>query len=185
MQPAHNEALAAVLCLFLAACTASASETEPADPSAAASIPTGASCAPIDLRLPSGERLDLTGTWRGNELVHHVRQIGDCVWWIAYSDKPGQALGALYTITFLGHLRSDYTLAGDWAGIVHLDDPGPYFGPSATEGSVEFEIVFDPETAEVTLAQHGTSGPNTGRTAPDYPLDFLRFVGPLPEPQAP
>jgi hypothetical protein len=126
--------------------------------------------------------VDLTGTWRGTELVHHVRQIGDCVWWIAYSDKPGQALGALYTISFLGHLNHDFSLAGDWAGIVRLDDPSAQYPSSHTEGPVEFDLVIDPETAEVTLVLRGVAD---AIDTPDYPASVLRFIGPLPEPQIP
>ncbi len=75
-------------------------------------------------------------------------------------------------------------MAGDWAGIVRLDDPSAHYPSTQTEGSVEFEIVIDPETAEVTIERRGAAAADPAASR-DYPADVLRFIGPLPEPQLP
>jgi hypothetical protein len=67
--------------------------------------------------MPSGERLDLTGTWLGGSTIHHVRQVGDCVWWVGISDLPGEAAGDSWLNSFQGHLTTDFTLSGVWADV--------------------------------------------------------------------
>lgn len=149
------------------------------EPSAAASIIAARSvdtCSPIDLRSPTGDRIDLTGTWEGGVFINHVRQVGDCVWWIGYGRWPGTEPGELATLTFFGHIDSDFTLSGSWATIVRPDAPGVYYsGPQ--EGDVAFTIGFDPETGmATTLTRVGA-----GTTDSQYSSDELRLVGPLPE----
>lgn len=76
------------LVLLLAAC---AGPSSPADPSGeptspvdgvdTAGLPPG--CDPLDLRSPTGERVDLTGEWDGTGLAGEgarlwIKQIGDC-----------------------------------------------------------------------------------------------------------
>jgi len=93
--------------LLLAACSSGTPEDASPIASAEASFGSAAlDCTPLDLRMPNGELIDLTGTWEGGATIHYVRQIGDCVWWIALSDWPDQALGDFYSITFSGHLSS-------------------------------------------------------------------------------
>jgi hypothetical protein len=133
-------------------------------------------CRPIDIRSPTGERIDLTGTWEGGVFIHHVRQIGDCVWWIGYGRWPGTEPGELATLTFFGRLATDFTVAGVFATIVRPDSPAYYF-PGPSSGSVAFDIGFDSETgAATTLTRVGA-----GRTDAEYPSEVLRLVGPLPD----
>lgn len=133
-------------------------------------------CRPIDLRSPTGQRIDLTGSWEGGIFIHHVRQVLDCVWWIGYGRWPGTEPGELATLTFFGHLASDFTLSGNWTTIVRPNSPGAYYdGPQ--EGVVAFTIRLDPDTGvATTLTRVGA-----GSSIAEYPADELSLMGPLPE----
>ncbi len=73
-----------------------------------------ADCQPLDLLLPSGEPLDLTGSWEGNDLgPYQMRQFGDCLWWIGQS--------ATYSMLFFGRVNSDFTVAGPWSTVAASD----------------------------------------------------------------
>ena len=106
-----------VVLSVLAAC-GSTGDPPSDSPSPTASAEAGfAGCLPIELLLPSGEPLDLTGTWDGGSTIHHVRQAGDCVWWVGISDLPGEAPGESWMNSFQGHVKSDLTLSGIWADV--------------------------------------------------------------------
>lgn len=170
--------MTAIALLGVAACNLgsqapSAGPTLTPGPSPAAAL---LDCDALNLLSPQGNRVDLTGTWEGGPFIHHVRQIGDCVWWIGYGRWPGTELGELATLAFLGKLASDFTLAGGWTTIVRPATPAAYF-PGPPAGSVVLLIGFDPDTGvATTLTRIGA-----GRTDPTYPSDELRLVGPLPE----
>lgn len=171
--------LAWLVVMLLVGCTASAPPGSEG-PSAAGSNIIGSgsadTCSPIDLRSPIGDRIDLTGTWEGSVFLNHVRQVGDCVWWIGYGRWPGTEPGELATLTFFGRLTSDFTLSGYWITIVRPDAPQVYY-PGPPDGGVTFTIGFDPDTGvATTLTRVGA-----GRTDVEYPSDELRLVGPLPE----
>jgi hypothetical protein len=80
-----------LLMLLLTACLAPSAvpSAEPtAEPSGSRVAPGDANlaaigCEPIDLRAPSGDRLDMTGTWGRDPLLGpiawNVRQLGDCL----------------------------------------------------------------------------------------------------------
>jgi len=111
--------VAVLLGALLAACSASAglTDSEPSATSPAAAA-AGPACKPIDLRTPSGEQIDLTGTWQGYEALHFVRQYGDCVWWEELTTAPeDEPLGQIYRSVFFGRLQTDFTLVGQWADI--------------------------------------------------------------------
>ena len=108
--------------------------------------------------------------------MNHVRQVGDCVWWIGYGRWPGTEQGELATLTFFGHLASDFTVSGNWTTIVRPGTPAAYY-PGPQEGYVAFTIGFDQGTgAATTLTRVGA-----GLTDRDYSSDELRRVGLLPE----
>jgi hypothetical protein len=140
---------------------------------------TAVSCSPIELRTPGGSRVDLTGTWRGRGAVHHVRQAGSCVWWIAFSDIPGEPAGSAYSITFHGQIRQDFTLVGEWAFVVRPIMPGT--PPSGVEPII-LDIDVDTTGGEETLILRGPGGgPDTGGPVVDfYDAITMERVGPLP-----
>ena len=71
-------------------------------------------CQPQDLQLPSGEPLDLTGSWEGNDLgPYQLRQFGDCLWMVGQN--------ATFTLVYVGHINSDFTIDGRWATVAASD----------------------------------------------------------------
>lgn len=154
---------------MLVACTTTG---DPPDASASptASAEAGyAGCLPIDLRLPSGNPLDLTGTWVGGSTIHHLRQVGDCVWWVGISDLPGEAPGASWMNSFQGHLSSDFTLSGIWAD-VYTDRSG-----SLHEGRTTYLIQLTSEDGadSIVLEQDDTVPDEHGIYLRDYYAEQL------------
>jgi hypothetical protein len=140
------------LITILAGCTAPAAT---ASPSAAA--PTIAQtavteqCNPIDLRLPSGDEVDLTGSWQGDDLApYEMRQFGDCLWWVG--NNP------VFTYTGFVHLKPDFTLAGEWATIAASDVTTPNNQSRAAQwigaGTIQLELVLSDEGTNATLKLH-------------------------------
>lgn len=141
-----------------------------ASPSPIASAQAGfAGCLAIDLRLPSGDRLDLTGTWVGGSTIHHMRQVGDCVWWVGLSNLPGESQGESWLNTFQGHLTSDFTLSGVWADVytVRLG--------SLHEGRTTYRIKLTVVGAadSIVLEQDDTASLEHGIYLRDYYADRL------------
>jgi len=107
-------------------------------------------CRPIDLRTPSGERVDLTGSWSAsvNSPIFYVFQDADCVWIIgpvgpAYDSRgPGTLWD--FTFVFDGHLRSDFTVLGRWATLNYVTGPG-VSGPFSGTGEWTLDVT-DPMT---------------------------------------
>lgn len=167
---------------LLAACTPTIPAAPPG-PSALASA-TGdegiaSTCSPIELRTPSGSRVDLTGTWRGRGAVHHIRQSGSCVWWIALSDIPGLPPGSAYSITFHGQVRPAFTLVGEWAFVVRPIMPGT--PPSGMQPiTLSIDVAASGGEEEIVLRGPG-GGPDTGGPVVDfYDAITMERVGPLP-----
>jgi hypothetical protein len=141
---------------------------------------TAIDCQSIDLRTPAGEALDLTGTWEGGAMVHHVRQTGDCVWWIAYGTWPGLALGETGTLVFASRLASDFTVRGRFEHIVGLNNADAYGLPGPGR-ELRFSVVFDDAGNATTLERLGP----VPVVPPMVYFDELRLVGSLPRPAAP
>ena len=114
-------------------------------------------CGPIELETPSGERLDLSGTWGGGSTIHYIREIGTCVWWEAVSNLPGAPLGSHWRNVFHGSVAPDFTLSGDWAELYN-DSSFRQGGPES--GWVQLEIVIESVAGEetVTLVRGATRG---------------------------
>jgi hypothetical protein len=173
LPPFATIALVAVLGMACApsAPLSSSSGSAPGSPVAQASAPAATACTPIDLRLPSGEALDLTGTWQGARSVTFVRQVGSCVSWISLSDPPGQELGASQMVIFRGELASDFTLSGEWSWIVGIDHP--------PVGSVTFEIDQATVNGEETLVLRSTTPAAMSEGGGPYGAATLEYAGPL------
>ena len=154
---------------MLVACTTTGDpRSDP--PSPTASVEAGfAGCLSIDLLLPSGEPLDLTGTWGGGSTIHHVRQVGDCVWWVGISDLPGEAPGESWMNSFQGHVKSDFTLSGIWAD-VYTDLSG-----SLHEGRTTYpiEMTMVDGADSIVLVQDDDLPDEHGINLRDYYADRL------------
>jgi len=103
---------------LLSACGSSpASSPSAAEPSASARAQAGLppGCAPIDLRSPTGERIDLTGEWAGSGVLAWERetvwlnQLGDCVYGSVVGGDPLGERGLEGTLTNVsGRIGSDF-----------------------------------------------------------------------------
>lgn len=153
---------------LLAACSSAT-----ATPSPSAAGPTNEQaavteqCNPIDLRLPSGDEVDLTGSWQGDDLApYEMRQFGDCLWWVG--NNP------VFTYVGFVHLNSDFTLAGEWATIAASDVTTPSNQSRAREwigaGTIQIELVLSDEGTNATLELHKVSYTNAPGFAPVYDI---------------
>jgi hypothetical protein len=155
-----------VLSMF-AACAPTGDPGASVSPSASAEAGF-AGCLPIDLLLPSGDHLDLTGTWVGGSTIHHVRQVGNCVWWVGMSDLPGESPGESWLNSFQGHLNADFTLSGVWAD-VYTERSG-----SLHEGRTTYVIQVSGDGGDsIVFAQDDTVSDEHGIPLRDYYADRL------------
>jgi hypothetical protein len=135
------------------ACSPSGSEPAgSATPSAIAQASPGSvasedevNCRPIDMSLPSGEPLDLTGSWEGNDLgPYQLRQFGDCLWWVGQNN--------ILSVLFFGHLRTDFTVRGRWATIAASDH---YVG--GTRNAADLYVGSGVLVLDVVVGEDGTN----------------------------
>lgn len=107
----------ALIAVVLTACSPAATGSSGPSASAAAPSPSAVAqsgCQPLDLLLPSGDPLDLTGSWVGDDLgPYQFRQFGDCLWFVGQN--------ATYSYVFFGHVALDLTVSGSWATISASD----------------------------------------------------------------
>jgi hypothetical protein len=141
-----------------------------------------ADCGTSNLVSPAGDRLDLTGTWQGGVMVHHVRQTGECVSWIGYGTWPGTELGEIGTLVFLGRLAPDFSVRGQFTWIVGLVNPNNAYGLPGQGRQLEFEVVFDDAGNPTRLVRNAL--PAVEPSDFEY-YDELQYIGPLPAPVAP
>ena len=83
-------------------------------------------CSTLDLRTPSGESIDLTGTWvtefwSPRAGTYYLQQIGNCLWWaggfpLATDDPTFGPTGNWITV-FRGVIRNDLTIVGNWTDV--------------------------------------------------------------------
>jgi hypothetical protein len=146
--------------LVLTACSPNPSDSSPigsVSESGAANPDLPASCAPIDLRSPEGQKVDLTGVWAArppevgfflspNEMTW-IHQEGTCVWaamldaeFRADPDYAGtlEARGGNLG-TFQGQVSADLVVVGDLVAI-RIGNP---FTPTAV-APIRLKIVFQP-----------------------------------------
>jgi hypothetical protein len=111
--------------LVASACTASPQPTATLSPAetpapAAGNLPPG--CSPIDLRAPSGERIELDGTWTEVDqaspvMTWRIRTQGNCVWGAGYIEdaSPEGTFEARpdHVQSLAGVLQSDFVITGE------------------------------------------------------------------------
>lgn len=158
MRKRHPSGLA-----FVALLIASCSLAEPSASVApgASSLPAADECTPVDIRAPSGTRVDLTGQWRASdEGVYDIHQRGSCLYWVGMSQIPGFEPGEHWAQVFIGTVRSDFMVVGRWGDVP--------FNPSIPTnelfyGSLTLVIDFD-ESGDVERpilrVIEGDFGPN-------------------------
>ncbi len=140
---------------LLAGCSLASSPSaiptgSPAIPSASAEA--RASCKPLDLRLPSGELVDLTGSWLGDDLgPYEFRQFGNCLWFVGQN--------ATFSYVFYGHLTADFTINGVWATLSASPHKiGDVTNPGDTwigSGTLSLTIDLAAANAEVVIRKVG------------------------------
>jgi len=135
------------------------------------STPPSQACAGGSLLSPGGSRVDLSGAWQGASGSYQVSQIGSCVWWVALSSWPENALGSDWQFVFRGEISPDFTLSGDWA-FVYIDN---YAGRPSGKVAYQIEFASTNGTEEASLNRISLSGPPFPDVVLhlDYPAETL------------
>ena len=145
--PIRGSGVALAALLLVAGCSVSLpAQSESESPSGVPSSP--ASCPDIDLRGPTGDRVNLNGAWETVEGGHrggiyYVRQVGTCLWFVGGFPRPDddvvEEVGALGVVTtsFLGQIDTDFRIHGTWIDVPHVNVP------PAQGGSLDLRIEFD------------------------------------------
>jgi hypothetical protein len=138
-------------------------------------------CESIDLRGPSGDHVDLTGTWTGaGASPWNVRQLGNCLFMVGFEQYGSPYSETVFHSMCEAQLRPDFTAPGRCIQL------GRNVGLLTFE-PVRFDVVFDEdgEAAWQLVPGECLTSPNSPicgefptmtRTGPDS--------SPLPEPTA-
>jgi hypothetical protein len=169
--------LAGVLALgVLTACTSAPSS--PASSAAGSGAPSPSAvaaveCPPIELRLPNGSLIDLSGIWIQDagpgalQMKWWIRSLGDCFWASGIADPytDDEFLSRVDSVqTMRGTVRDDFTVDGT---VVLLGRHHPFLSPSYSS-DVRLLIDIDeggeatPGDPEITLREDrepGVQGP--------------------------
>jgi len=147
-----------LVAVALVACAPSASGAPVASATPGASAAAGAdqsTCRDLDLRSPSGEQLDLGGTWLGNDDAYWLfTQVGDCVWATATDHYGSDPLYGedIYLQEYLrGYVQTDFTLPIEFAYSPIGNRVGPRYGHAMFQ--IEFGAGGDAEA--LTLRKVG------------------------------
>jgi len=171
--------LALVACSSPAVATPSATHSPVPSPEAAA-----LDCSGGDMRTPSGDLLDLSGTWEGGSTTFYLRQMNRCVWWMGLSAFPNQRAGDCFTNTYDGRLGDDFFLRGEWASIVI--GGGECSGTTqdeSTEGFVTLWLDFDCDGCGNIPVIRDPWYETSSAPSPYFYTSELRWIGPLPASQ--
>jgi len=134
-------------------------------------LPPG--CETIDLRGPTGERIDLTGEWTGSSRLFNefdtevalMNEVGGCV----YGSVTGVDPDGSETISNLsGHLSSDFTIEFDIV-IVYQQTPFPFGEYSSMVMLIEWD-----DQGRIRLREDREPGEVAGRCTDS------RFQCPIP-----
>jgi hypothetical protein len=175
-----------VSALVLAACS-SATDGTPAPTHSAAPSPEAEDldCSGQEMRTPSGDLLDLSGTWEGGSTTFYLRQHNHCVWWMGVSAFPNQAPGDCFTNTYAGRLGDDFFLRGEWASIVI--GGGECAGTTNSglaEAFVTLALDFDCDGCANRPVLRDPWYKTSSAPSPYFYTPELRWVRPLPASQA-
>ncbi|MGH2463023.1 MAG: hypothetical protein ACRDFZ_05270 [Candidatus Limnocylindria bacterium] len=161
IRPAHGLALIATIAAAVSCAGPSTAAPQSTASSVGASEAVAQGCPTIDLRTPSGDRIDLNGTWvtqkEGTRAgLYFFRQVGSCVWFVggvpwATADDPGD-LGII-TVTFHGRVGADFVIRGDW-----IDVRADVLGLASSGGSLELGFEFGAEPDALRLVYLGGRG---------------------------
>lgn len=133
----YRAALVAVLLIAAGCGTNPVSATPAAAPADASSD----LCPPLSLRMPSGERLNLTGTWLADDFgTYYLTQRASCLHWLGMSPAVGEsAAGDWWTNVYAGRVRTDFSVAGPWADVPYV---GYSEGQTPNSGELTLHIGF-------------------------------------------
>ncbi len=139
---------------------ASPSATATPNPSAAATY-----CQGVVPRTPNGDRVDLTGTWLGedDQTYYSFIQVGDCVTAVGTGGPNAEEVLVLH-----GTMAPDLTIPVEWAH-VPVGCRGAFCGGEIGTAVLEIEIENTPDGEVITLRKVGGNtgqdrGPNMGVT---------------------
>jgi hypothetical protein len=105
------------------------------------------------MRSPSGDQVDLSGTWLGNEDAYWLfSQVGDCVWATAMDNyiTPG-GIHEPWQIYLRGTLRTDFTIPVEFA----YSNLGRLLGPHYGHAVLGITFATDGSTDAMTLTKIG------------------------------
>jgi hypothetical protein len=125
--------------LGVAACTAVGDPASPPVPSSGGPAPStdAAECPDIDLRTPTGERINLNGTWEtlqgGHRSgIYYFRQVGSCLWFVGGFPRPED--GVVDEVGALSVVTTSYLV---WIDYPHVNVP------PAQGGTLDLRIEFE------------------------------------------
>lgn len=166
---------ALLLLVLVGACApatgAPVSVTPSANPSAevVGNLPPG--CDPIELRAPSGERIELDGTWTEVDqsspvMTWRIRTQGNCVWGAGYiEDAPPDGTFEArpdHVQSLAGVLQSDFVITGE---IILLGSDPASPNPPLPYSPLRMFVEFD-EAGEILLREDREPGVS-GLRCPD------------------
>ena len=102
-----------------AAAPAASVRLQTASPSPTATPDAGAACAATS-RPFDAKRVALTGAYAGDDGgIYYLRQLGTVLWWNGMSSRadPARNLGRDWNNVGMGQIKSDLTVAVDWADV--------------------------------------------------------------------
>ena len=153
-------------------------------------------CASTELRLSTGEIVDLNGEWGGGTWFTippstgertFILQEGACVW-ISISDdqfRESPTTSRSLLAQFFGHIDADFSVSGDLVTLFRWVDPF-YYGDQAEVAPIRLLIEDDPDNGQLRIREdrvQGIQGPRC--TSPEffcpYPTILYR-VSDLPAP---
>lgn len=121
-------------------------------------------CAPIDLRSPDGEVVDLTGVWAGSSRIAgraetaQLLQMGDCVYASVrgensiYSATGVETKAEIVTI-LVGHLRPDFAVAFEVLVVSQ-----PVWNTIAEYSAMVMVVEWDDTTGQIRLREDREPG---------------------------